>query len=112
MHQASPIGFGAMSPVSIYGPRLEKKDAIKLVRDAFEHCVTFFDIAQGYEPCLGEDLIGEAVQGFDQEQPFVLSWSLNMRTNELKYTIPLYCICAVCLVSLEFPKIQNTYPLK
>lgn len=45
-----------------YGPATDKKDAISLIRTAFEHGVTFFDTAEAYGPFANEELLGEALE--------------------------------------------------
>jgi len=50
-----------------YGPAPEKKDAINLLRKAFEFGVTFFDTAEAYGPFANEELLGEALQPFRNE---------------------------------------------
>jgi aryl-alcohol dehydrogenase-like predicted oxidoreductase len=47
-----------------YGPATEKKEAIKVIRAAYERGVTFFDTAEAYGPYLNEELVGEAVEPF------------------------------------------------
>jgi aryl-alcohol dehydrogenase-like predicted oxidoreductase len=50
-----------MGFVHAYAPRSSKEDAIKLVRDAFERGVTFFDTAINYGPFRSEEIVGEAL---------------------------------------------------
>src|ERR1700761_6779005 len=60
----SALGFGCMGLNFAYGATLEKKDAIALLRDAFENGVTFFDTAEAYGPFTNEELVGEALAPF------------------------------------------------
>ena len=48
--EVSAIGFGCVGLNSGYGHPLSKEDAIKLIRDATERGVTFFDTAEVYGP--------------------------------------------------------------
>ena len=57
----SALGFGCMGLNFAYGPGLGKRDAIALLRDAFENGVTFFDTAEAYGPFTNEELVGEAL---------------------------------------------------
>lgn len=59
--EVSAIGFGCMGLSFGYGPALEKKAAISLIREAFESGVTFFDTAEAYGPFTNEELLGEAL---------------------------------------------------
>lgn len=57
----SAIGFGCMGISFGYGQPMERAAAIALIRDAFEHGVTFFDTAEAYGPFANEELVGEAL---------------------------------------------------
>ena len=65
--EVSTIGFGAMGFTHGYGPSPEKKEAIKLMRDAFDLGCTFFDTAEGYGNGENEKLVGEALKPFRKE---------------------------------------------
>jgi aryl-alcohol dehydrogenase-like predicted oxidoreductase len=59
--EVSAIGFGCMGLNFAYGRALEKKEAIAMIRSAFENGVTFFDTAEAYGPFTNEELVGEAL---------------------------------------------------
>ncbi|HTW75124.1 MAG TPA: aldo/keto reductase [Steroidobacteraceae bacterium] len=59
--EVSAIGFGCMGLSFGYGPALEKRAAISIIRAAFELGVTFFDTAEAYGPFANEELLGEAL---------------------------------------------------
>ena len=44
-----------------YGPALEKNEATKVIRAAYDGGVTFFDTAEAYGPGTNEELVGEAL---------------------------------------------------
>src|SRR5260370_4057360 len=50
-----------------YGPATDTKDAIALIRAAYEHGITFFDTAEAYGPFKNEELVGEAVSPFREQ---------------------------------------------
>ena len=62
--EVSAIGLGCMGLSSGYGPPVEKRDGIALIRAAFERGVAFFDTAEAYGPFANEALVGEAVAPF------------------------------------------------
>src|ERR1700733_7815559 len=62
--EASPIGLGCMGLSSGYGPASDTQDAIKLIRAAVDHGVTFFDTAEAYGPFRNEEVVGEALAPF------------------------------------------------
>ncbi|XHS78373.1 aldo/keto reductase [Burkholderiaceae bacterium UC74_6] len=59
--QVSAIGLGCMGLSYAYGPAMEQKDAIALIRQAVERGITFFDTAEAYGPGVNESLLGEAL---------------------------------------------------
>jgi aryl-alcohol dehydrogenase-like predicted oxidoreductase len=59
----SAIGFGCMGLSYGYGPAMDKKDAIALIRKAVELGVTLFDTAEAYG-ALNEEMVGEALAPF------------------------------------------------
>jgi aryl-alcohol dehydrogenase-like predicted oxidoreductase len=60
--QVSEIGFGNMTlSGGHYGPGVERAQGIRLIRDAHERGVTFFDTAEVYGPYVNEELVGEAL---------------------------------------------------
>jgi len=65
--EVSALGLGCMGLSSGYGPALEKRSAIALIREAFESGVTFFDSAEAYGPFANEELLGEALAPFRNE---------------------------------------------
>jgi aryl-alcohol dehydrogenase-like predicted oxidoreductase len=60
--EVSAIGLGCMGLSFAYGPGLDKVAGIKLVRDAYDNGVTFFDTAEAYGPYSNEELLGEALE--------------------------------------------------
>src|SRR5262244_1872494 len=62
--EVSALGLGCMGLSFGYGPATEKKQAISLIRTAFERGVTFFDTAEVYGPFTNEELVGEALEPF------------------------------------------------
>jgi aryl-alcohol dehydrogenase-like predicted oxidoreductase len=62
--EVSAIGLGCMGLSYGFGPAVEKKDGIALIRAAVERGVTFFDTAEAYGPFANEELVGEALAPF------------------------------------------------
>lgn len=59
--EVSALGLGCMGLSFGYGPATEKKQAVDLLRAAFDRGVTFFDTAEAYGPFANEELLGEAL---------------------------------------------------
>src|ERR1700726_1872426 len=62
--EVSAIGLGCMGLSFGYGPAVEKKEGISLIRAAVERGVTVFDTAEVYGPFTNEELVGEALAPF------------------------------------------------
>lgn len=61
--EVSALGLGCMGLNFGYGPATEKSQGIKLIREAYEQGITFFDTAEAYGKA-NEELVGEAVSPF------------------------------------------------
>ena len=57
----SALGLGCMGMSTNYGAPEDKGDMIKLMRDAVDRGVTFFDTAEVYGPFANEELVGEGL---------------------------------------------------
>ena len=65
--EVSALGFGCMGLSLGFGQATEKSEAIKVIRTAVEHGVTFFDTAEAYGPFLNEEVVGEALEPLRKE---------------------------------------------
>lgn len=60
--EVSELGFGNMGlSGGHYGPGVDRAEGIRVIRDAYERGVTFFDTAEVYGPYVNEELVGEAL---------------------------------------------------
>lgn len=59
--EVSAIGLGCMNVAWGFGPPIDKRDAVKLIRHAYDRGVTYFDSAEVYGPFLSEEFVGEAL---------------------------------------------------
>ena len=60
--EVSELGFGCMSnSPGHYGPGVDKAQSIRVIRDAYERGITFFDTAEVYGPYVNEELVAEAL---------------------------------------------------
>ncbi|EJL57166.1 putative oxidoreductase, aryl-alcohol dehydrogenase like protein [Rhizobium sp. CF122] len=75
--EVSAIGLGCMGLSYGYGPATDTKDAIKLIRAAFERGVTFFDTAEAYGPYKNESLLGEALAPFRDKVVIATKFGFN-----------------------------------
>jgi len=62
--EVSAIGLGCMGMSFGFGPAMDRKEGISLIRAAVERGITFFDTAEVYGPFTNEELVGEALAPF------------------------------------------------
>jgi aryl-alcohol dehydrogenase-like predicted oxidoreductase len=60
--EVSAIGLGCMGISHAYGTELSTTEGVKLIRDAVDRGVTFFDTAEVYGPFTNEEVVGEALR--------------------------------------------------
>ena len=65
--EVSALGLGCMGLTYGYGPATDRKEAVALIRKAYELGVTFFDTAEAYGPFINEEVVGEALEPFRNE---------------------------------------------
>ena len=59
--EVSSIGLGCMGLSFGYGPAVDRRQGISLIRAAVDRGVTLFDTAESYGPFENEELVGEAL---------------------------------------------------
>ena len=59
--EVSAIGFGCMGLNFGYANSVTKEEGVRLIRQAVERGVTFFDTAEVYGPFTNEEMVGEAL---------------------------------------------------
>lgn len=82
--EVSAVGYGAMGLSHGYGPVPEKKEALRLIRYAYEQGCTFFDTAESYGAGANEELVGEALQPFRDK--VVIATKLHIRGYDENYS--------------------------
>jgi aryl-alcohol dehydrogenase-like predicted oxidoreductase len=65
--EVSAIGYGCMGLSHGYGNQPDRNEAIRVLRDAVDQGITFFDTAEVYGPYTNEDIVGEALEPFKGE---------------------------------------------
>src|SRR6201982_2028473 len=79
--EVSALGLGCMGLSFGYGPAVDKREGIKLIRAAVERGVTFFDTAEVYGPFLNEELVGEALAPFRDQVVIATKFGFNVDPN-------------------------------
>src|SRR6266849_4205924 len=79
--EVSALGLGCMGMSYGYGPAVDKKDGISLIRAAVERGVTFFDTAEVYGPFTNEELVGEALAPFRDQVVIATKFGFKLDPN-------------------------------
>jgi aryl-alcohol dehydrogenase-like predicted oxidoreductase len=79
--EVSALGLGCMGLSYGYGPAVDKKEGISLIRSAVERGVTFFDTAEVYGPFTNEELVGEALAPFRDQVVIATKFGFKIDTN-------------------------------
>lgn len=64
--EVSALGLGCMGLSFAYGTAVDKEHGIKIIREAYEQGINFFDTAEAYG-IANEELLGEAVKPFRKD---------------------------------------------
>jgi aryl-alcohol dehydrogenase-like predicted oxidoreductase len=81
----SALGYGCMGLDASYGPPTDRKEAVKIIRAAFERGVTFFDTAEAYGPFTNETLVGEAVAPFRGQVVVATKFGFGIKPDGTRY---------------------------
>ena len=80
--KVSAIGLGCMGMSWSYGPAADTQEMIQLIRKAVELGVTFFDTAEVYGPLINEELLGEALAPFRDQEVIATKFGWKPATPE------------------------------
>lgn len=78
--EVSEIGAGCMSISANYGPAADKNQGIKVIREAHEKGIIFFDTAEVYGPYTNEILVGEALRPIRNQVLIATKFGFNLET--------------------------------
>ncbi len=76
--EVSALGLGCMGLKPVFGPGIDKADAIALLRAAVDKGVTFFDTAEIYGPFVNEEIVGEALEPFHGKVVIATKFGFNL----------------------------------
>jgi aryl-alcohol dehydrogenase-like predicted oxidoreductase len=79
--EVSALGLGCMGLSFGYGPAVDKKEGISLIRAAVERGITFFDTAEVYGPYTNEELVGEALAPFREQVVIATKFGFKIDPN-------------------------------
>lgn len=78
--EVSAIGMGCMNLSFGTGKAVNTREAVQVIRGAFEKGITFFDTAEAYGPFTNEELVGEALVPIRNE--VVIATKFGMISDE------------------------------
>lgn len=81
--EVSALGFGCMGLNFSYGHALTRDEGVKLVRDAVERGVTFFDTAEVYGPFTNEEIVGEALRPVRDQVVIATKFGFNIENGKM-----------------------------
>lgn len=84
--EVTELGFGCMNIAWAYGNPPAKEDAVKLIRNAYEQGVRFFDTAEIYGPHISERTTGEALKSVRKEVVIAskIGFDIDFETAQMK----------------------------
>ena len=79
--EVSALGLGCMGMNFGLGPPADKNEMIKLIRNAVERGITFFDTAEVYGPNTNEKLLGEALAPYRNKVSIATKFGIRVGTD-------------------------------
>ena len=76
--EVSALGFGCMGLNFSYGHALSNEASVKLIRQAVDHGVTFFDTAEVYGPYTNEEIVGAALRPVRDQVVIATKFGFNI----------------------------------
>lgn len=83
--EVSALGYGAMGLSFGYGPAVDRKDAVALLRAAVDRGVTLFDTAEAYGPFTNEQLLGEALAPVRERVVIATKFGFGINPDGTRY---------------------------
>src|SRR6266852_9960831 len=80
--EVSALGLGCMGMSFGFGPAVDKKEGISLIRAAVDRGVTLFDTAQVYGPFTNEELVGEALSPVRDQVVIATKFGFDLETGQ------------------------------
>src|ERR1700677_4693184 len=81
--EVSAIGLGCMGMSFAYGPAIDRRQGISLIRAAVERGVTLFDTAEIYGPFTNEELVGEALAPFRKDVVIATKFGFRIENGRI-----------------------------
>ncbi|MHC1739778.1 MAG: aldo/keto reductase [Anaerolineaceae bacterium] len=79
--EVTALGLGCMGMSQSYLPIPDRKEMIKLIHQAIERGLTFFDTAEVYGPFANEEIVGEALAPFRNQVVIATKFGFELGPN-------------------------------
>jgi aryl-alcohol dehydrogenase-like predicted oxidoreductase len=76
--EVSEMGFGCKGFATNYGPAAPIDDALKVIREAHNQGITFFDTAEVYGPYISETIVGGALEHVRDEVKIATKFGFDL----------------------------------
>ena len=81
--EVSAQALGCMGMTTHRGPHPDRAAMVRLIRQAVERGVTFFDTAEGYGPFANEEIVGEALAPFRDQVRIGTKFGNDIRNGQV-----------------------------
>lgn len=111
--EVSALGFGCMGLNFSYSHGLEDAESIRLIREAVDLGVTFFDTAEVYGPYTNEKIVGEALEPVRDQVQIATKFGFNIEDGKMagldSRPEQIRRVCEASLKSLRTDRIDLFY---
>lgn len=83
----SAIGYGCMGLESVYGAATDRREAIRIIRAAFDRGVTLFDTAEAYGPFTNEVVVGQAIAPLRDQVVVATKFGFGITPDGTRYGV-------------------------
>lgn len=83
--EVSAIGLGCMGMSFGYGPPKDKHEMMRLIHEAVNLGITFFDTAEVYGPFANEELVGEALAPYRDKVVIATKFGFDIDKTQMKH---------------------------
>lgn len=84
--EVSELGFGCMGLNFSYSHSISREESVKLLHQAVEKGITFFDTAEVYGPYTNEEIVGEALKPFRDKVVIATKFGFNIQDGKMAGT--------------------------
>ncbi|SEH47824.1 aldo/keto reductase [Chryseobacterium culicis] len=84
--EVSALGFGCMGLNFSYSHSITKEESVKILHEAVDKGITFFDTAEVYGPYTNEEIVGQALKPFRDKVVIATKFGFNIQDGKMAGT--------------------------